>query len=201
MRILLIILAVLALICLIRVHVTMTYGQGGASVKLRVGFIRYVVFPRAPKAPKKKRVKEKKKKEKKEKPPEEAGGTVQKFKGYLDLVTDVAKRLRRALRIDLLRIHYTVGGTDAAETAMSYGKACAWIAALLPGLHALFRIKKQDIRVDADFNARRGSVFVEGTISMRIWEIIYIGLRFFMKFMRQGQKTTNTKMEQKKGGV
>ena len=156
---LLVIAAVLFLIGCIPVGGDVRYGEGGLTVKAKIGLLRLQLLPKT----KKKQKKQKKAAAKKPKKPAEPKpkgdekrsiqlGGIDGILQILELVSDTLGDLRRKLRVDALMLHVTFNGSDPAQAAMNYGRAWAVIGAVTPTLERLFVIKKRDIQPILDYN-------------------------------------------------
>lgn len=147
-------------------------------VRARWLFLKFTVLdtskPKQEKKPKKKKEKKKKDDEpsEEEEKPEE---TTQKGTGlikqlYLDQGFDGLERMLRAvgrslsgffgklyrtLTIDELLLTMTVTGGDAADTAIKYGKLCAWLYPVLGKLISTCKVKKYDVDVSPDYLAQK----------------------------------------------
>jgi len=194
----LIILAVICIILLLRVGVYARYGEGDLLAYARIGFVKIRVYPRPEKPQKKK--KEKRKKEKKA-PADEAeadekkGGKVSNLKEWISIISNALSNVKKRLRVKRLIIYYTVAAEDAASAAMMYGGANAVVGALLPVIENNFNVKRRDIRIGVDFEEKEPKIYVEGVVSIAIWEVIYIAAVFGYNAINKG------KLKKQKGGV
>lgn len=227
--ILLILVLVFFLIGQIRVGGRVEYSQEGVKAWLRIHGVPILLFPRpkkkpkpgdeekaaekkrrkAEKAAKKKAKKAKKGGEKKpetqEKPPEKKGGTVQLVLQLLPVVVEALGALKRRIRIDLLVVHYVAGGEDAAKTALTYGKVSGAAGVILALLNNNFKVKKQEVTMDVNFLAERATVYLDAALSIKIGQILYLGVRYgiaclrvFLRHRKEGQpaeKTNKTQAE------
>lgn len=78
------------------------------------------------------------------------------------------RKLIRSVRISGLRLHITVGGPDAAETAISYGKMCGYVAsghALL--LNMFKRVEVKALAIEPDFLAESNRYDLDITLGLR----------------------------------
>ena len=128
----------------------------------------------------KKQEKKKKKAEKKKRlkeHPEEAKQE-RTLSENISLITDIVKvllrRFFRHLRIDLSRIHISVAGSDAAQTAILYGVICQAVAYLLE-LMGRFRTVSTpdfaDVSVTPDWVGEKTTVDVKLSFSLRVWHL------------------------------
>lgn len=175
MVILIVILAIILLLALLRIGMTVEYSADGVSVMVRVGFVPVRVFPRKEKPEKaEKPKKEKKAKKKKEIPEEKKPGKLQYFLNIVSAAKKPLGRLRRKLLIKYLTIRLTTGGEDPSKTAMMFGAANAAFGTVMPMLDMVFRIRRRDLRAEADFDAVETLIYVKAAISLAVWEAVYI---------------------------
>ena len=175
-----IVCAVLVLIALLRVGVNILYNTDGFTVRLRVGPFSLIVFPGRddPKSVHKKEAKKAKRKKRKERlaklKPVEKPGSYQTFKVVLSVIKTASGRLRRRLLIKELTVYYTAAGSDPSMTALSFGAANAVFTSLEQVLSSAFTLKKCDFRTSFDFNTAEQGIYVNATISLALWDVIYI---------------------------
>lgn len=179
------VLVVLFLVGQVRVGCQAEYSVGGPVVKIRIGALRLQVFPAKPREGKPARKKEKKAKKAKEKSPvplrEKVGGALSYARELLPIVLDMAGQFRKKLQVDTLRLVLTAGGTDPADAAMLYGNASAALGAFWYPLTKAFHVKDGSARVDLDFDRSEMSLYVFASLSLKIGQIMKIGVYFGMK--------------------
>ena len=187
---LLIIIIVLFIIALLRFGVDVEYSSEGVTVKILAGPFSLTVFPQKEDTPEqaekkahkkalKKSKKEAKKIKAKEKPPFKMPGGI---KGFLDMIPPIKnmmRRVKRRIRINNLTIYYTVAGSDASKTAMTYGAVNAALGTLSPLLDDHFRVKHRDFRTSVDFISAEQKIYVNAAISLAVWESVYIAFALF----------------------
>ena len=181
-----VILAILVALALLRFGVVALYGENGLFVAVRIGPVSLRILPARKrnlkkarkrdlkKARKAKEKKDKAKKRTKTKPEMERPGRLDMFFTLLSAVKTALGRLNKRLLINELTVHYTSGGPDPYRTAMSYGAASAVFAAAQPAIDSIFRIKRSDLRVKADFESGKQQVYVKARASLAVWEAVYI---------------------------
>ena len=201
-KVLLVLFLLLFLVGLIRLGGGAEYSTAGVKAHVRVGPFRFQVFPGTEKGDKKERKKKQKKKPKKKKPPKEkeapkskAGGPLDLIKAFLPLVCEAAGELKRRIRIDDLRLDYTAGGRDAAQSAMSFGGANAAVGVILPLFQQNFDLNEYRVRTAVDFNAKGPTIYLYAAFSARLGQLVSFGLRFGWKFLMAYRKQKNTKKE------
>lgn len=105
----------------------------------------------------------------------------------VNIITRVISTARdtipKSVRIRLKYLNINVGGSDAAQTALNYGK----IQALLHGMFALFedykgflygfRAKRSKVTVNADFFAAKTTAEFEMSVSFFVWQLLFSAVR------------------------
>ena len=181
--------AVLALFLIgqVRVGGRAEFNAEGFFLWIRLGRLQIKRLPGKPKEdkPPKKRRKPKEpkkpKKPKKERPPtpwpEKAGGALEYAQALLPVALEAAEGMWRGLRVDVLELELTAGGSDPADTAMLYGQANAALGALWYPLTKAFHVKDGTARVKLDFDAPGTTVYGQAALSIKIGTVLWIGLR------------------------
>lgn len=184
------VLLVSVLIGQLRVGVRALYRDSGPAVWIRFGTFKKQILPAPPKEerPKKKPKPAKQKPEIPEQEPkplgEKVGGALDYAKELLPLVLEAAARFRRKLRVDVLRLELTAGAPDPADAAMIYGQAMAVLGALWHPLTEAFHVKDGTAKVNLDFNTGRMAVFADITLSLKLGQLLWLGLYFGIKGLR-----------------
>lgn len=189
MKVLLIVLAILFLIGQIRVGGLAEYSAGGFLAWVRLGKLHIQVFPLKKKnkpaqkqAKKAKPTKEKKEKPKAEAPlTEKAGGALDYARTLLPVALDAVGSMYSKIRMDTLELELTVGAADPADAAMRYGQASAALGALWEPLTWAFHVKDGRARVRVDFDAQEMTVYARASLSLKIGQILWLGLYFGCK--------------------
>ena len=96
-----VLLALGALLRLVRLGALAEYSAAGLRLKLKVGPLRLMLYPRKPKQPRRKAGKSSRREKKREErpQPELGGGPLALVKRFLPLIAEAAGRFRRKLRI------------------------------------------------------------------------------------------------------
>ena len=107
-----VLLALGALLRLVRLGALAEYSAAGLRLKLKVGPLRLMLYPRKPKRPRRKAGKSSRREKKREErpQPELGGGPLALVKRFLPLIAEAAGRFRRKLRIDVFQSSRYVGG-------------------------------------------------------------------------------------------
>ena len=200
MGVLLTILTILASIILLfvlllflRIGATVIYNDNGMSVFARAGPFAFKVYPSK---------KEKKPKKKTKKPSDKASkffkslimgedekpGKWKQFLEILSKVKNTLNRLRRKLLIKNLTLHYVSADKDPVKTALSFGQANAIYGIVRPILENNFKIKNIDFSASADFEADEPMIYAKATITIAIWEILYVASAILSKPKRKEEE-------------
>lgn len=180
------VLLVIVIMLLIPVGAEAEYDLPGATVWLRIGGIRKILYPRPSKPEGEKKTK--KEKTKKEKPPKEEqpkkGGTLQLIMQLIPVGIEALGRFKRGLIIKKLTLWFCFGGDDPAKVAMSFGGASAGAGMIVPLLQSNFRIKEMDVRNGVDFTSSETTVYAHADIRIRIITVLAIAVTAGIKTLK-----------------
>lgn len=186
-----IVLAVFVLIGCIPVGVDARYHENALALRLKIGFFTMQVLPAKPKkkkaAPKKEKSAPKNAAAKPAKPKKQFQMpklTLQDILSLADLACDTLGNLRRKLRVEVLVLHVTLGGSDPAKAAILYGRAWALIGMLNPKLEQLFVIKKRDIQPVLDYNEKEMKVDAHLALTITIGRAVSLAARAGVRFLK-----------------
>ena len=186
-----IIAAVFVLIGCIPVGVDARYHENALAMRLKIGFFTMQVLPAKPKkkkaAPKKEKSAPKNAAAKPAKPKKQFQMpklTLQDILALADLACDTLGNLRRKLRVEVLVLHVTLGGSDPAKAAILYGRAWALIGMLNPKLEQLFVIKKRDIQPVLDYNEKEMKVDAHLALTITIGRAVSLAARAGVRFLK-----------------
>lgn len=184
----LVILIIAALIYLIAISRIKVYAYYADEIEFSV---RYLLFkfrinkPQPGQANKGKKVKQEKKKI--NKPSKNI--TLDQVKSFINIYAkfwddtrDLLLKMKKKSRIDNLYLDLTIGGDDAAETAITYGAACAVVYPTISAVERIIKIKKKKIMVNAEFNGANKIIF-DVTASISIGALIKTGARSSVKII------------------
>ena len=175
----------LFLIGQVRVGGRAEFSAEGFFLWIRLGRFKLKILPAGPKEekigkPKKPKKEKEPKKPKKEKPPtplpEKIGGALEYAQALLPVALEAAKGMWRGLRVDVLELELTAGGSDPADAAMLYGQANAALGALWHPLTRAFHVKDGTARVKLDFDAPGTTLYGQAALSIKIGTLVWIGL-------------------------
>lgn len=226
---LLITLAVLLLLGLIPAGAKVRYDDGDLEVKIKAGPFRVPLLPSKQLHGKKlakqhgkkvkadreklkkkalKKVRKKKKKEEEKKKPKEQRARERMEKKRLSvgelmqlarLGLETVGKLPRKLIMKELYLHVIYGGSDAAQAAIGYGRACGVTAIALPILEKAFRIRKRDVGVELDYGRETMGIFARLDVHMLLGTaaLLAFGAGFrFLKLLIESK--IKQKMEKRK---
>lgn len=203
----------LALLLFTPAGVSASNAGGELTVKAHWGLLFYKLMPRKPKSAKALARREKKKAKKaarkavkKAKKAEKAasatgqkgkkglaaarGGEKEKtpakvlIKAALTALADYDYEYARLLRFNRVCIRCTVGGADAADVALSYGRACRLFGLSYPHVMRIFNIKKHRISVDPDFITRRAEFKFDIKVTVLPVSLVKAALVFWKGFRK-----------------
>ena len=194
-------LALLTLLNLLRVGVSAGYEAQAFSVSARVGPLTIPVWPRPPA--------EEPKKPKKEKPPKEPKAPQEQTKekeldfdtilALAKLALKAAGSFRRKLTVELFRLVFVAGSSDPYDTAMQSAYVQAALGSLRPLAQRALHIQERDVQVGADFTADKPRIEARLTLTIRIGQIVIIGVVFgvgYLKLMLQKKKAAKAQTQQ-----
>lgn len=206
----LIVLGVILAIAVLPVGASVRYDESGPLVRLILGPVKLLLYPRPKKEKKPEQKEEKPKKEKKSQPetakeetipagpPEGApskklekpkkGGSLLDFLPLVDVAMDMLSSLVGRLRVNYLQLHLILAGDDPADLAINYGRAQAAGGTLLAQLNRFLVIKKQDVQIQCDFTSDATTVLARVDLTITIgrvigWAVGY-GVKALMTFLK-----------------
>lgn len=194
-------LALLTLLNLLRVGVSAGYEAQAFSVSARVGPLTIPVWPRPPAEEPKKPIKEKPPKEPKA-PQEQTKEKELDFDTILalaKLALKAAGSFRRKLTVELFRLVFVAGSSDPYDTAMQSAYVQAALGSLRPPAQRALHIQERDVQVGADFTADKPRIEARLTLTIRIGQIVAIGVVFgvgYLKLMLQKKKAAKAQTQQ-----
>ena len=208
------ILGLMALLLLTPVSVRAKY-EDALEVWLGLGPVKLRAFPlkkrkkteKKPQKAKKTKEKKVKQKPKTEKEPKKSPLALEKptltqLPDYLRLGADALGSMRRRILVRNFRLDLTLGGDDAAKTALNYGRVAALFSILGPLLERAFRVRKRDVSVEADFSGGPNRAAGEIEIAACPLRLVIAGLKLLFAFLALQRKTAQEKTNdnETKGG-
>ena len=166
------------------------YSAAGLRLKLKVGPLRLMLYPRKPKQPRRKAGKSSRREKKREErpQPELGGGPLALVKRFLPLIAEAAGRFRRKLRIDVFQLEVTAAAPDPAAAALCFGGANAFIGMIWPLVEQNFNVKERRLRTRVDFDAERPSVYLYAAATLTAGQALALGLRLTTRFLAEFSK-------------
>jgi hypothetical protein len=212
-----VILGLLMAVALLRIRINLTYTED-IIIELRILFLRFRLYPKEKKVNvrrytykryRKRLLKQRKKeknnsvkqtaqapqKEKKKRP------IKQNLRLYTYLFKKLYAKILHRFRIDVAQLHITVATGDAAQTAIATGIVNQTVSYILEILHQhanLHHSYRADVAVTPDFLGEKSRVACNISFSLRVCEIIEIGIRFFYHFLVG--RTNRHNLSSKQGG-
>ena len=179
-----VLLALGALLRLVRLGALAEYSAAGLRLKLKVGPLRLMLYPRKPKRPRRKAGKSSRREKKREErpQPELGGGPLALVKRFLPLIAEAAGRFRRKLRIDVFQLEVT------AAAALCFGGVNAFIGMIWPLVEQNFNVKERRLRTRVDFDAERPSVYLYAAATLTAGQALALGLRLTTRFLAEFSK-------------
>lgn len=184
-----VVIGILLLIAFLRVGVSAEYGESGIILRAHIGPASILLYPREKKVEQEPSERKKKKLEKKQAEQEQKPGALSILKALLPPVKKALSQVKRKILVNKLTVYYISGGTDAADTAITFGRVSAGMGVLLPILDGNFRIRKHDFRSGFDFQREEPYVYVNLRMSFAVWELVYIGVGFLVSFLKGMMKS------------
>lgn len=209
----LIALGILTALAILPLGVSAQYDSGGALVRLILGPVKLILYPRPHSPPKKeKKPKEKKQEEKpSEKETQEASAPVKKkeasgdpqggdWKDFLPLfrvAMDFLGNFRRKLRVRDLEMKLILAGDDPCDLAVNYGRAWAALGNLMPKLERFLVIRKRNLEVECDFTSEKTLVFVRLELTITLGRLLGLAVVYGIRGLREYLKIS----KKRKGGA
>ncbi|MBR7081693.1 MAG: hypothetical protein IKI49_03175 [Oscillospiraceae bacterium] len=206
------VLAFFVILGLMRLAVYVSYSRDGLVVAGYAGIVKITLYPRPEKGERKKKPKKKKKPKEKKKTEAEGekkskkGGSVRKIRELLSAAGEALGGLRRRLVIDKLTVRYTSAAGDPFDAAMGFGRASAGMGAVTALIRRFFKVRSLDMQSDVSFEETDPVVYLEAKISIAIWAMTAIGIKFLILFLKGSksdnnkEKKSDIKNDERKGG-
>lgn len=101
------------------------------------------------------------------------------------------KRLFKKIRISGVYTDITVGGEDAAKTAISYGIHCAAVDGLAGFLNSTVSFKAEKITIRADFDLEKTEYYARGTVKLRLSTLLHSSIWGFFAVKNELMQIAN----------
>ena len=204
-----ILLALLALVLLIRVGVHISFGEE-LRIMAKAGPVTVPILPRPEKKPKEGK-KNRRKTEKKPDKKQKKQGLHLTFEDIRSAVPALftslkrgLRRTRKSVRIDPMRLAVVFGGEDPARVAEIYGWADAAMWTLMPQIEGLTRMPDPRIHLGVDYNSPAKRAEGEIGLSLRIGDALAITFAFgvpLVKWLLAVRKRQKTRDADRKSGT
>ena len=109
----------------------------------------------------------------------------------LAIVLQTLSRLRRSVSVDTLRLSIVFAAQNPYDAILNYGTANAVSASLSPLMHQIFKIRREEVRLDVDVSSEISRMDAEFQITIQLWEILWIGFAAgwgILRWLRQRKK-------------
>ena len=206
------------------VGASVRYDESGPLVRLLLGPVKILLYPRPKKEKKPVQKEEKRKKEKEPEPKPEAeespipdgppegapykklekpkkGGSLLDFLPLVDVAMDMLSSLVGRLRVNYLQLHLILAGDDPADLAINYGRAQAAGATLLAQLNRFLVIKKQDVQIQCDFTSDNTTVLAQVDLTITVGRVIGWAVGYGCKALMTFLKIKKQQDKQHEGGA
>lgn len=189
----LITLGIAVLVCFLPLGICVRYNAQGPRVRLIVGLLRFLVYPRKKKDTEsqiesKENQKAQKKKPKAADAHEKSCGKISDFFPLVRLILDFLVGFRRKLRVNSLELKVILAGGDPCDLAINYGRAWIAVGNLFPQLERVFVIKKRDVEVECDFTSSETKIYAHLDFTITVGRILSLsvwhGTRILYRFIK-----------------
>ena len=118
-------------------------------------------------------------------------GKISEFMPLLDAALKLLADLRRKIYVKNLSLNLILGGEDACELALNYGRAWAAVGNLIPLLEQILKIKKRDVQVNCDFTSASTKIYARIQISISLWRLIHLVAKYGIPVYREYEEIIN----------
>lgn len=181
--ILLILLLLLIGLMLLPVGVDAEYNPEGFFLRVKAGPVRLTILPKKPKKPKKPKTEKPEKEKKPKKQKKKPRITLDLIFTLVRLALEAVSTFRKKLKVELFRLWLLVATKDPYQTATLYGYLSAALEGLYPFAARALDIRERDVRLNADFTEETMGVEGRLILTIRIGQILGIGLVFVWKLL------------------
>lgn len=179
--ILLSILILIVLLLLLRVTLWVQIRDGEAVLSVGALWFRFPVYPPRQKKRKRKPAKNKPsvasagQSGKKSKPAPKKQSPSEQFQMVLDFLEPLprpVKKLIRGIRITQVKVYIRVAESDAASTAIGYGKTCAVVHSALAVLRNIFTVQVKAIKIEPDFLSEHPAHDISFRVKLHVYTAV-----------------------------
>ena len=108
------------------------------------------------------------------------------FLGIVKLIVSKIAELSVKCRIESLLLNIKTVGKEPAETALYYGALSSVVYPAIGVLNGIFPIKKQNINISADYNAKNPEIEFSTILKVRVFKSIKILYSFIKEYIQGG---------------
>jgi hypothetical protein len=193
--IVLIVLAFFLLLGLLPIGADGGYCENAAFLSVRIGPLPYRILPQKERreTERQKAARLRKEEKRKVKKLAKAQKKAQKERKAPDVNTILAlakmglqalQRFRKRLSVDYIRFLWTAAAGNPYDAAMQFGAVSAALGALTPLAASVLRVRQSEVDVSLRFDTEKPILDARLTLSLRVWEILWIGLAFGFAYLR-----------------
>ena len=195
----LIVIAVVAVVLLLPIGLDAEYENKVFQLRLRF----LVLHPQQYRFPKQESDKPRNKSQEE---PEESDGEAEQPKNreqrrvLLRLLFQALRRVKKKVKIDLVQLHICAAAADPYTAAMRYGRFSAALYSLSIFMDGFPRVKRQDLQLTADFDKEKIEIRARLILSLRVAQLLAIGIRFcadFLRWKRKKRKEEKTRITER----
>ena len=177
----------------IRIKALAEYQRDGFALKAKVGTLRFDIYPKTKGTAGRK---EKKAKTKPEKKIAEGGG-LRELLDLIPVIIEAVRTLLRKIRVDELVLHLIWAADNPASAAMGYGAANAAMGTIYLPLKESFRVVKEDICIDVDFERKEPCIYGKAVLSAKVGQIVVLCARYGIQALLRWNKLRNREPDKK----
>ncbi len=202
----------LVLLIIMRVRLLFTFNDGRIGVYLKVLFLKFELYAdkkskvkksdfkikrfrrRRDKVLKKYRIKKVPQKTVENESKKKHSSPLTMIKSLKMMLWDALQLFGKYLKFDKFKIKVSVGGNDAAAIALNYGyviQALQYLVTFLEYISNLYDAKNKSAEVNADFTSGKWNATVDIAVSMRVFQLIAVGLSALKGYLKHKNVKNN----------
>lgn len=115
--------------------------------------------------------------------------SLEQIKSFIDIfgrfwneALELAAKIKNNISIDIFDLELTIGGDDAADTAITYGAVCAAVYPTVSIIDKIIKMRKRKILINANFNSQSYIKF-KVKASIRVGILICAGIKSGVKIV------------------
>ena len=181
-------LALVLVLLLLPVGIWATYDQGDCQVWGRYLWLKIPLYPRkkkpAPKGEKEKTPSPSKETQEKQKEKAPLSQTVETILLAIRSAMGPLEKLAGRIRFSVW-LHLVIGGEDAMETALAYGRAHGVVSAIFGTLSNFLHIRLRRVWIQPDFLREEGDIRAKIQVRFAPWMILFAAVGFGVNFLKE----------------